>query len=165
MRAVPVRFYTQLSDLDPVPWEWVDEQLRDAPTYWVTAAGNEPPHPRPVWGVWHGGALWLSVGSPALRAAIASGSALAVHLDSGTEPVIVEGRAVDGDGDQSGPIAAYDEKYDWTYDADEYGALVHVAPDTVFAWRTAGFAGRESFQTVGKWVPGPGRSERRRRHM
>ena len=156
MRDVPVRFYTQVSQLDPVPWEWVDEQLREAPTYWVSAAGDGPPHPRPVWGVWHDDVLWLSVGSPVLRAAISSGAPLTVHLDSGTEPVIVEGRAVDSGGDQSGPIAAYDEKYDWTYDAEEYGALVCVAPGNVIAWRTAGFAGRASFQTVGKWVPDPG---------
>ena len=30
MRAVPVRLYTQVSELEPVAWSWVDEQLRDA---------------------------------------------------------------------------------------------------------------------------------------
>ena len=152
MRAVPVRFYTQVSELEPVAWSWVDEQLRQAPTYWVSAGGGSHPHPRPVWGVWHEEALWLSVGSPALRAAIAAGAPLTIHLDSGTAPVIVEGRAVVSDVDQSGPIAAYDVKYTWEYDAAEYGALVQVAPATVLAWHTRGYAGRESFQSVGKWV-------------
>ena len=102
--------------------------------------------------MWQDEALWLSVGSPPLRAAIAANAPVTVHLDSGTEPVIVEGRAVASDIDQSGPIALYDVKYTWEYDAAVYGALVRIAPATVLAWRTRGYAGRDSFQSVGKWV-------------
>ena len=87
-----------------------------------------------------------------MRAAIAAGAAVTVHLDSGTEPVIVEGHVVAGDLDQAEPIAAYDAKYEWEYDVAEYGALVRIEPTTVLAWQTAGYAGRESFQRVGKWV-------------
>ena len=152
MRAEPVRFYAQVSELPSLAWSWVDERLRLAPTYWVSTDGDGHPHPRPVWGVWHDAALWLSVGSPALRAAITAGEAVTVHLDSGTEPVIVEGVAEAGAGDQSAPISAYDTKYEWEYDVGEYGALVRIEPTTVLAWQTAGYAGRESFQRVGKWV-------------
>jgi len=66
--------------------------------------------------------------------------------------VIVEGVAEAGAGDQSAPISAYDTKYEWEYDVGEYGALVRIEPTTVLAWQTAGYAGRESFQRVGKWV-------------
>lgn len=152
MHAVPVRFYTQVSSLDPVEWSWVVDQLRAAPVYWVSVHGGRQPHPRPVWGVWHDDALWLSIGSPQLRAASATGAALTVHPESGIEPVIVEGHADPADRDQSPPIASYDAKYDWSYDLAEYGPLVRLPPTTIIAWRTTGFAGRDSFQAAGKWI-------------
>jgi hypothetical protein len=152
MHAAPVRFYTHVSQVEPVSWAWVVEQLCAAPTYWVCADDGGPAHPRPVWGVWHDDALWLSIGSPRLRAAGRAGAAMTIHLDSGTDPVIVEGHADVTENDQSEPVTAYDTKYHWTYDAAEYGALVRVPPTTVFAWRTKGFAGRDSFQAAGKWV-------------
>ncbi|MCU1503027.1 MAG: pyridoxamine 5-phosphate oxidase [Ilumatobacteraceae bacterium] len=152
MRAVPVRLYTKVSSLEPVEWSWVVDQLRAAPVYWVSGDSGGHPHPRPVWGVWHDDALWLSIGSPQLRAASTAGAAMTVHLESGTEPIIVEGRIDIADHDQSAPIAVYDAKYKWTYDAAEYGPLLRMPPATIFAWQTTGFAGRDSFQAVGKWI-------------
>lgn len=46
---------------------------------------------------------------------------------------------------------AYNEKYDWNYSTDEYGPLTTIAPATVLAWRSAGWAGREGFQQTGRW--------------
>jgi hypothetical protein len=51
-------------------------------------------------------------------------------------------------------VAEYDRKYDWSYDPDTYGRLTVVVPETVLAWRAAGWAGRESFQQTGKWQLG-----------
>ena len=48
-------------------------------------------------------------------------------------------------------IDAYDAKYDWTYDAVEYGQLTEVRPQTIIAWRAAGPAGRDGFVESGKW--------------
>ena len=152
MRQVPVRFYAAVSEVESVGWSWVDEQLGDAPTYWVSTGGSDHPHPRPVWGVWHDDVLWLSVGSPTLRAAIAAGASVTVHVGSGEAPVIVEGDASTDAVDQSAAIAAYDAKYTWAYDVAEYGALVRIVPATVLAWQSSGFAGRDGFQRVGKWV-------------
>ena len=88
-----LRMYGVVSDLDPVPWEWVEAQLTDAPTYWVVPAGH--PHPRPVWGVWVDGELHLSIGSLVVSRALRDDPAVAVHLDSGVDVVIVEGVAGD----------------------------------------------------------------------
>ena len=154
----PLRLYTAVSELERVPWSWVDDQLRAAPTYWVVAAAESPtaaPHPRPVWGVWTGEEVCVSVGSPPLRRAFAAGGAVTVHLDSGTDVVVVEGtvRPSVAPEDAARAVAAYDAKYDYSYDVGTYGPLACVDPATILAWRTAGWAGRDSFQSVGKWTP------------
>ncbi len=76
-----------------------------------------------------------------------------VHLDSGTDVVIVEGLASVGDDDPTAArfLAAYDEKYDWKYDLATYGPPTRIRPLRVLAWRAAGPAGRDGFQQVGKW--------------
>ena len=140
-----LRLYGQPAEVADLPWAWAEERLAAAPTYWVTAGGVARPHPRPVWGLWHDDRLLLSVGSPALASSLVPGGQVAVHLDSGTEVVVVEGRVgergvVDGD-----VVAAYDTKYDWRYDIGEYGPLTAIVPDRVHAWHSAGWAGRNGF--------------------
>jgi hypothetical protein len=152
-RHTPLRFYGQASDAGELDWDWVDGQLREAGTYWVTARTEGHPHPRPVWGVWLGNHLYLSIGTPVTTEALATDPTVTVHLDSGTEVVIVEGRAY-GPSTDAEVVAEYNRKYDWSYDADTYGRLTIVLPETVLAWRTRGWAGRESFQQTGKWQLG-----------
>jgi hypothetical protein len=147
--------YTQVSDVDELDWQWVEEQLVESGLYWVVATEDgEFPHPRPVWGVWDHGELLLSLGSPVVNRALDANEAATVHLESGTEVVIVEGMASVGDDDATIGrfLPAYDRKYDWEYDVAEYGPPRVVRPRRVLAWRTGGFAGREGFQEVGKWV-------------
>jgi hypothetical protein len=148
--STPLRLYGQVSDKPPLEWAWVQEQLQAAGTYWVVAS-TPTPHPRPVWGVWSDERLFLSVGSPAIARAVAGDPAVGVHLESGTDAVIVEGMAAGATTDPA-VIAAYDAKYDWSYDVATYGALLRVDPRVVLAWRTAGWAGRESFQQTGRWT-------------
>ena len=64
--------------------------------------------------------------------------------------VIVEGE-VAGSSVDVDVIAAYDNKYNWSYDVSEYGPLVVVVPSKILAWQAAGWAGRESFQRSGTW--------------
>jgi hypothetical protein len=76
-----------------------------------------------------------------------------VHLDSGTDVVLIEGTTglATGGGTPSSVIDAYNAKYDWDYQVAEYGELIVVQPQRILAWRTAGWAGRESFQATGCW--------------
>ncbi len=145
-----LRLYGQPSDTPALEWAWVDAQLEAAGTYWVVARTTGHPHPRPVWGVWSQQRLFLSIGTPATIRALASDPVVTVHLDSGTEVVVVEGRSA-GPAEDPGVIAAYDRKYDWTYDPATYGPLTVVIPDAVLAWRSSGWAGREGFQQTGRW--------------
>jgi hypothetical protein len=151
-REQPLRLYGQRSDRAPLAWSWVEEQLAAAGTYWVVGQSRGHPHPRPVWGVWDEQRLHLSVGSPVLRRALRAHPAATVHLDSGTDVVIVEGLATEVTSTAPAAVEAYNRKYDWDYRTADYGELTVVAPVTVLAWRTAGWAGRDSFQQTGRWV-------------
>lgn len=154
LRPAPIRFYGGPSDKPGLDWAWVDEQLRAAGTYWVVARTSGHPHPRPVWGVWQDERLCLSIGTPATRRALEHDPLVTVHLDSGTDVVIVEGRS-GGLTSEPDVIAAYDDKYDWSYDVGSYGPLTVVEPTAILAWRTSGPAGRDSFQETGRWQPAP----------
>ena len=105
-----------------------------------------------MWGVWADDALQLSIGSPVVARQLSADPRVTVHLDSGTDVVVVEALADGGpDSDEDRIIAAYDAKYDWHYAVDEYGPLTRVAPVMVMAWRSAGWAGREGFRQAGRW--------------
>lgn len=147
----PLRLYGQSSGLDPLPWASVDERLANAGTYWVVPRSAGQPHPRPVWGIWRADALRLSIGSRVLARALDADPVVTVHLDSGTDVVVLDGR-VTGSDVKTETIAAYDAKYDWSYDVDQLGPLTVVSPSTVLAWRSAGWAGRESFRCGGRWT-------------
>lgn len=142
--------YGAPSEEPPLAWDWVDGKLADSDVYWVVAQAEGHPHPRPVWGVWADSSLHLSIGSPSINAAIERQQDVTVHLGGATDVVIVEGTLVDHRADDD-VIAAYDLKYDWDYDAEEYGRLAVVRPDKVIAWRSAGWAGREGFKQTGRW--------------
>jgi hypothetical protein len=146
-----LRLFGADSQNAPLDWAWVESRLESAGTYWVVARSTERPHPRPVWGMWHEDALYLSIGSPTVVAALAADPVVAVHLDSGTEVVIVEGSATVQVTDAN-LVAAYNRKYDWDYDAQTYGPLQRIEPEVVLSWRTAGWAGRDSFRQTGRWT-------------
>ena len=152
-RERPLRLFGARSDRAPLAWSWVEEQLAAAGSYWLVPRSSGHPHPRPVWGIWHGRRLHLSVGSPSLQRAISRDPKVTVHLDSGTDVVLVEGTTNPAAQDEtpSSVIEAYNTKYDWDYHVAQYGDLTVVQPVRVLAWRTAGWAGRDSFQATGCW--------------
>ena len=148
----PLRMFGAPSTNSQLAWSWVEQQLTDAETYWVDVAGAGPrPHARPVWGVWLDEQLHLSIGTPAIRRAAKPGAGATVHLPDGLDVVIVEGEIA---GPTSGAevIAAYDKKYDWTYDVEQYGPFTTIDPSNVLAWRAAGPAGRDGFAHTGRWT-------------
>ena len=151
-RETALRLYGRASDRPALAWSWVEQQLTDAGTFWVVGRTQGHPHPRPVWGVWHAQRLHLSLGSPALVRAVRQDPAVTVHLESGTDVVIVEGFAAAGLPNEQALIHAYNRKYDWDYRVEQYGHLTSVEPTTVMAWRAAGPAGRDSFAETGCWT-------------
>src|SRR5437868_6624995 len=75
-------------------WDWVDVQMEKSRNYWIASSGTDgKPHAAPVWGVWMDGALYFST-SPTSRKArnLSANPDVVVHLESGDDVVILEGR-------------------------------------------------------------------------
>jgi hypothetical protein len=103
-----------------------------------------------VWGIWRHELLHLSIGSPVLARDLGDDGDVTVHLDSGTDVVVVEG-AVNGTTADADAVDAYVAKYGRPYDIGEHGPLTVVAPTRILAWRADGWAGRDGFAAAGRW--------------
>ena len=82
-----------------VPWSYVEQRLTDAVNYWLCSVRRDGrPHAVPKWAVWVDEKIYFD-GSPETRHArnITAQPAVTLHLESGSEVVIVDGaaRAID----------------------------------------------------------------------
>jgi PPOX class probable F420-dependent enzyme len=81
-----------------LPWTWAAERLGAARSYWVASASADGrPHAMPVWAVWDEGEqrLAFSTSAGSRKAAnIRANPRVTVAVDSTTEVVALEGRAV-----------------------------------------------------------------------
>jgi len=162
-RATPIRMWGSLkADAPMLDWDDVSARLAASETYWVV---NVPPGrggvpaPRPVWGVWLDDRLLLSVGSTSVWKGLEADPACAVHLGDAIDVVIVEGRARGFTGPFEEYVRVYNEKYSWSFTADDEAFVVNgtveVAPTVVLAWRGATAAESSSDMTfpsaAGRW--------------
>jgi general stress protein 26 len=123
-------------DLEGIlPWTWARERLESSRNYWIaTLRPDGRPHTMPVWGLWIGDRLFFSTAITSTKARnLLANSNCTATTESGTEAVIVEGRAdVIDDKDVLKPVwKAYKEKYDWPMDGENMFA---ITPTTVFAF-------------------------------
>jgi len=82
-----------------LPWRPARERLERALNYWIcTASLDARPHAAPLWGAWVDDRLFFE-GSPATRWGrdITANPRATLHLESGSEEVIVEGAIEDHD--------------------------------------------------------------------
>jgi nitroimidazol reductase NimA-like FMN-containing flavoprotein (pyridoxamine 5'-phosphate oxidase superfamily) len=140
-----------------LPWRWAAARLESARTYWIaTTRPDGRPHARPVWGVWLDNAFYFSTGSLAVRN-LAAQPAITVHLESGTDVVIVEGvaRPLDDHALLQRVVTIYNEKYQWDLDASAMtDPFFVVRPEDVFGWveDSAGLDGGAAFHsTATRW--------------
>lgn len=128
-------------------WSQVEEKLVAAQNYWlVTVRPDGRPHVVPRWGVWLAGRFYYD-GAPTTRHVrnLIGNPACTLHLESGTEVVIVDGVSeatrADTDG-LGGQLAEAFEKYhlagyapgpeSWSSDAG--GGLRVLTPHRAVAW-------------------------------
>jgi hypothetical protein len=150
-------------DAAQLPWADVAARLAAAETYWVVTVPpgrGGVPAPRPVWGVWLDDRLLLSVGSASVWSGMSASPACAVHLGDAIDVVIVEGRAHKFGGPFESYVEVYNEKYSWSFRADDpafvLDGTVEVVPARVLAWRGATPEESSSDMTfpsaAGRWV-------------
>lgn len=82
------------SDEGLLDWSWVSEQMEKSHNYWVCSARPDGrPHAMPVWGVWMDETLYFSTGRNSRKGRnLAENPEVVIHLESGNEAVIFEGR-------------------------------------------------------------------------
>ncbi len=79
-------------DSDMLPWEFVESRIKRAVNYWIASVRSDGrPHTVPVWGAWLDDAFYFVGTGRKVRNLRANPQAV-VHLESGDEVVIVEGR-------------------------------------------------------------------------
>ncbi len=122
-----------------LPWSHAEERLARSRNYWIcTTRPDGRPHSIPVWGMWIDGAVYFGTARSTRKARnLAHNSAVSVHLESGDDVVILEGRAVE----VSDPAAfkkldaASKDKYKMPLVVIPGESIVYrVRPRVVLAW-------------------------------
>jgi nitroimidazol reductase NimA-like FMN-containing flavoprotein (pyridoxamine 5'-phosphate oxidase superfamily) len=77
----------------PLPWSHAEHRLDAATVYWLaTTRPGGAPHVAPIWAIWGGGALYFDGYDTATWARnLATNPAASIHLESGTDVLIVDG--------------------------------------------------------------------------
>lgn len=130
-----------------VEWADVESRLRESPSYWLaTTRPDGRPHVVPRWGVWLDGAFWYDGSPETLHVRnLERNPACTLHLESGMEVTIVEGRSIRPDpitGELGERLAEeYARKYgpDYTPEPDSWsdeiaGGMRTIAPQRVLTW-------------------------------
>jgi hypothetical protein len=122
---------------DLLPWSFAYERLERAQNYWIcTASPDGRPHAAPLWGVWVNNRFFFD-GHPATRWArnILANPLMSLHLESGSEVVIVEGVVEDvtepGRALYTNFADAYEAKY--SYRPPDHGFFL-LKPSVVLGW-------------------------------
>ena len=119
-------------------WEFVADRMADDRTFWVsTTRPDGHPHARPVWGVWLDDTFHCGGGERTRWVQnLAENAEITVHRESGTEVVIVEGRAgklTERTADEE-QLERIDDAYEEKYGIRHGTPVFAVHPHTVLAW-------------------------------
>ncbi len=124
---------------EPIEWSWVVERMTDARSYWVaTTCVDGRPHVMPVWGVWIDDAFHFVTDVESVKARnIRRDPRVIVHLESGDEVVILEGRFEEV---SSTPemVSEYERKYEMSLGEVSQG-IYRLSLDKALAWTESDF--------------------------
>lgn len=142
--SMPEAYGLESSAEGLLPWEWVTERLGAARNYWVASTRPDGrPHCSPVWGIWLDGAIWFSTARATRKARnLTAKPETVVHLESGDEAVIVEGRIEEiADHSSLERVAEpYAAKYGMRPPLEAPGNVLYaLRPRRVLAWRESDF--------------------------
>jgi hypothetical protein len=127
------------------PFSHAEARLAQSRNYWIcTARPDGRPHSIPVWGFWIEGALYFGTSRTSRKARnLAHNPALSVHLESGDDVVILEGKAVEVDLKDKVTFQKVDsasrDKYKLPLMVVPASVLYSVRPRVVLAWTEKDF--------------------------
>ncbi len=129
-------------------WQWVLDELEKSKNYWIgSTRPNGNPHVAPVWGILMDDVVYFGTGETSRKARnITVNSNIVLHLESGFDTVIIEGKAEKvsnrADFDRIAPIYAKKyaaHNYEPTAEELAVGLMYRVVPDVVMAWKESSF--------------------------
>jgi len=129
-------------------WDWVRKRLEKAQNYWVaTTRPDGRPHVAPVWGILLDDYVYFSTGARSRKGRnLQANPAVALHLESGIECVIIEGtvQAISDKALYERIAPIYSQKYkphgyEPTAADLAQNPMYRVAPHTVLAWLETDF--------------------------
>lgn len=131
-------------DTASLPWPAVLDRLRNSRNYWITTVRDDGrPHAMPVWGVLLDHTVLFSTDAASVKGRnLQARPDCVLHLESGDDVVIVEGRASRVTDPALLPrfVEAYLEKYEITVDvANPAFSVFAVSPRSVLGWLEADF--------------------------
>jgi len=134
-----------------LPWSWAAERLERSRNYWIASTRPDGrPHVMPVWGIWTEGALYFGTDPASVKGRnLAANPAIAAHLESGDEAVVLEGIAevVTERGLLARLYQRYAEKYaialgpQTADDPSDYPYTLRLRPRRTLAWLETDFPG------------------------
>jgi hypothetical protein len=150
---MPAGYGIASGDEGRVEWAWVEEQCTGSRNYWVcTTRPDGRPHAMPVWGLWLDGRIVFSTDPSSLKARnFLARPEVVVHLESGDEVVIVEGRVEEMEARLLPAfLDAYEAKYAYRPNAEQTEGVYQVRPERVLAWRETDFPTSATRFTLGE---------------
>lgn len=120
-----------------LPWSYVTDKLAISRNYWVaTTRPDGRPHAVPVWGVYYEGTLYFGGGITRWALNLERNPAVAVHLESGDDVVIIEGTVTKFTTENIDPVLALqlDQAYLAKYGMEHGLPIWKVKPRVVFGW-------------------------------
>jgi hypothetical protein len=126
-----------------LPWSHAQQRLERSRNYWIcTTRSDGRPHAMPVWGLWFENALHFSTARASRKGLnLAGNSAVSVHLESGDDVVILEGKAqeVIDESLLARLSAGYKAKYQMPLWIHPENVVYSVRPRVVLAWTEKNF--------------------------
>ncbi|HEX5416311.1 MAG TPA: pyridoxamine 5'-phosphate oxidase family protein [Chloroflexota bacterium] len=121
-----------------ISWSSVADKLAQARNYWLATTNPDGrPHVTPVWGAWVADIFYFDgIFTARWARNLASNPAASIHLESGDEVVIVEGKVDDVAADQdlaARIIAEWQEKYGRLL-PEPTGGMYRLIPRVARAW-------------------------------
>lgn len=126
-----------------LPWSHVTERMTEAQNYWIcTVSPDACPHATPVWGLWVDDRLYFGGGPQTRRSRnLAENPAVCIHLESGSDVIILHGQAEPLRAPDSSLTArlieASAKKYGYKPKPEDYEApgIYVFRPRMVLAWK------------------------------
>ncbi len=109
----------------------IEQRLQAEQNLWLaTVRPTGTPHLVPIWFVWVADKIYVCTGANSVKARnVRQNSHVAIALEDGTHPIVMEGHAQLIARAEAAVIEAFQRKYEWDITTDEtYTQVIEIEP-------------------------------------